>query len=97
MSRLERAVDSVRRAIATAADIPFDGVGPDEDIVDDIGLDPLECESLALIVEEVFGVTVPDELWRTPLHRTAAALAEWAIRESDHQAWLSSRRSRRHA
>lgn len=97
MSRLGGAVESVRRAVATAADIPFDSVGPDEDLIDDISLDALERESLSLILEEVFGVTIPDALWKSPMYRTAASLAEWCIRKSEEAAWSESQAQRKRA
>lgn len=94
-SRLSGAVQSIREAIAAAAEIDFDVIGGDEDLIDDLGLDNLELVSLALIVEEIFAVSVPDNLFQTPLYRTASSLAEWAIRQSDQGAWAESRQARR--
>lgn len=97
VSRLDGARDAVLRAIATAGDIPIENFGPDEDIVDDLIFDELECESLGLILEEVFGIVVPEELWHSPLYRTAASLAEWCIRQSDLAAEVELQRQRRRA
>lgn len=95
MTRLSGAITAVRQGIATAAEIAFDSVGPDEDIVDELNLDELERESLGLILEELFCITIPDGLWKTPLYRTAASLAEWCIRQSALAAEIELQRQRR--
>lgn len=92
--RLENAISAVCDAACVAAGVPCGMmfVGPDEDLIDDIQLDPLECETLRLILEEVFGVAVPDNLWATPLYRTPSSLAEWLISRSNLAAWIEAKR-----
>jgi hypothetical protein len=92
--RLEGAITAVRDAIATAAAIPSDSVGIDDDVIIDLQLKWLELESLSLILEEIFAVTVPDYLWRSPLHRTAGSLAEWLIARSNEAAWTEAKRNK---
>jgi hypothetical protein len=89
--RLENATAAVRDAIATAADIPHDSVGIDDDLLDDVKLQPIELETLRLILEEIFGASVPDSLWNTPLYRTASSLAEWLIQRSNLASWLEAK------
>lgn len=91
MTRLEGAIFAVRQAISAAATIPLDSIGEDEDICDDLNLDELELESLGLIIDEVFAITVPSELWDSALYRTSATLAEWCIARSTEAAWAASR------
>lgn len=91
MTRLAGAIQAVRDAVATAAVLPIDTVADDDDLIDDVGLDEIERESLSLILEEVFAITVPDDLWSSPLYRTPASLAEWCIRRSDQASWFVSR------
>lgn len=45
----------------------------------------------------IFAISVPEELWKSPLRRTPASLAEWCIRKSDEAAWEASRQERRRA
>jgi acyl carrier protein len=97
MTRLAGAIRAVREAVAVAAELPIDGIEPDDDLVDDIGLDELERESLGLILETVFNIAIPDELWNSPLYRTPASLAEWCIRKSDEAEWAEVRRQRKRA
>jgi acyl carrier protein len=94
-SRLAGAILTVREAVASVLECPVESVPPDDDLIDDACLDELECESLGLILEEVFGITVPDELWKSCLYRTPTSLAEWCIRTSDNAAWVSCRQQRR--
>jgi acyl carrier protein len=91
VSRLDGAIAAVRQAVATACGLPLEAIEPDDDFISDICLDSLEIESFCLIVEELFGARVPEELFRTPLYRTAAAFAEWIIERSKHAAWAESR------
>ena len=95
------AVQAVREAIVAASDGDFDlsMVGPDDDLLDDLSLNPLELVSLCLIVEEIFSIDCPDptHLFETAHHRSAASLAEWAIRETDRQAWGELNHQRRRA
>jgi acyl carrier protein len=95
MSRLSGAIGSICEAISAAADIPIERIDPDDDFIDELAMNALELESLGMIVEEIFAIAIPDDLWRSPIYRTASALAEWAIRQSDQQAWLESQRKRR--
>lgn len=95
MSRLDGAISAVCQAVATACGLQLELVQPDEDFIADLCLDGLEIESFSLIVEDVFGVTVPEELFRTPLYRTASSFAEWVIERSDQAAWAESQRQRR--
>lgn len=97
MTRLAGAIEAIQSAVATAADIPFASIGPEEDFVDLLGLDNLELISLQLIIEEIFSIRVPDEIFETPRHRCAASLAEWAIRQSDQAAWQEGRQCSRRA
>jgi acyl carrier protein len=96
MSRLGGAIQACREAIATAADLPFGSIGPDEDLIDDLGLDTLELVSVALILEEIFSIPlVPDDLFETPLYRTPVSLAEWCIRKSEEASWTETQRQRK--
>jgi hypothetical protein len=90
--RLEGAVDAVRESIAVAAGIPAASIGADDDLYEDLHLDQCEAESLRLVLEEIFGVRVPDCLWNTPLHRTATATAEWLVRAAETAAWQEAKR-----
>lgn len=93
--RLAGAILAVRQAVGTACGIPLESIEPDEDLINDLGMDELECESLGLILDEVFAVVVPIELYRSPLYRTCASLAEWIIRQSEASEWTEARRHRR--
>lgn len=95
MSRLSGAIGSICEAIAAAGNIPVERIDPDDDLIDDLAMDTLELESLSMILEEIFSIGIPDDLWRGPIYRSASSLAEWAIRQSDHQAWLESQSNRR--
>jgi acyl carrier protein len=95
--RLPGAIIAVRQAAALAGDIPIENIGADEDLRDDLVLDALELESLGLILEEIFGIAIPAELWDSPLYRTSSSLAEWLIRKSEEAEWAEARRPRRHA
>ena len=92
--RLAHAIVAVRDAVFAVSTIPSARILDDDDLVDDLGLDELEFESLGLIISEVFAVDVPDELWHSPLYRTPASLAEWCIRKSDEAAWTETNRQR---
>lgn len=92
MTRLANAIDAIRDAVVTVSDFDRGAVFDDDDLVDDLALDRVELESLGLILEEVFALSVPDELWSSPLYRTPASLAEWCIRHSDDAAWREARR-----
>jgi acyl carrier protein len=95
MSRLDRAIETIRECIATISDVPVASIGNDDDLIDDMALDPLELESLALVLEEIFSITVPECVWKAPVFRTAASLAEWCIRQSDLAAWAVCRNGAR--
>lgn len=95
--RLANAIERVRGCIAVAADMRSATIGNDDDLVDELGLDELELESLQLMLEEIFAISVPDELWAGSVYRTAASLAEWCIRQSDQAAWEASRQERKRA
>jgi acyl carrier protein len=97
MSRLDGAILAVREAVAAASTISVDAIEPDEDLLDDLGLDNLELISLALILEEVFSIEVPEAIFETALYRTSASLAEWCIRQSEEASWTETRRQRRRA
>lgn len=90
--RLSRATEAIRDAIAAVSTIPSARILDDDDLVDDLGLDELELESLGLILEEIFGIDVPEEIWGSPLNRTPASLAEWCIRKSNEAAWREVKR-----
>jgi hypothetical protein len=92
-ARLERAIDALRECIATAAGIPLEEIGRDDDLIDDLALDEIERESLGLVIEEIFAIQLAETIWRSPLYRSPASLAEWAIRQSDEAAWIEARRS----
>jgi hypothetical protein len=97
VSRLEGAIQVVREAVATCAGLPVDSIEQDEDLVSDLCLDALERESLGLIIDEIFSVIIPVELWRSPLYRTPATLAEWLIRKSEEASWKETQRQRKRA
>lgn len=78
--------------IAVAAGIPLESIGRDDDLIDDLALNQLERESVALVIEEIFAIIVPEHLWRS-IYSSPAGLAEWAIRQSDEAAWIEARRS----
>jgi hypothetical protein len=54
-------------------------------------MDELELESLQLIIEEIFAISLSDEIWRSPIYSTPASLAEYCIRKSDEASWAESR------
>lgn len=95
--RRQGAIQSIREAIAAASEIPLESIGPDDDLIEDLNLDNLEIVSLGLILEEIFAIAIPDGLFESALYRTAGAMAEWAIRQSDQAAWQESQRDRRRA
>lgn len=101
MNRIARATDAIRQAIATVSDgaIPLSSIAADEDLIDDLGLCPLELEGLAMIVEEIFaGISVdPQTLWAGAWHRTPESFAAWCITQSDLAAELELQRQRRRA
>lgn len=97
MSRLDGAIQAVRSAIAAASEIPIDSIGPDEDIVDELSLDDLELISLALILEEVFSIPVPESLFARPQHRCPSSLAQWCIDRSNESEWREARQCGRRA
>lgn len=92
MSRLPGAIESIRIAVATAAEIPLDRIGNDDDLAKDLELNPLQILSVCLIVEEIFSISIPDSLLQRAAYRTPAALAEWAIRESNAASYLEAKR-----
>lgn len=93
MSRLDRAIDAVCQAIETVSQIPAAKIERDDDFKADIGLDPLELESLGLIIEEIFSIRIdPEHLFASPIYRTPASLAEYCIRHSELASWAESRR-----
>lgn len=96
-SRLSGAILAVREAVAAAVGLPVESIEPDEDLILDLSLDELERESLGLVIDEVFAVIIPAELWRSPLYRTPASLAEWLIRKSEEAAWSETRAQRKRA
>lgn len=67
----------------------------DDDLVDDIRLNTFELQSVQWILEEVFSIPVPDEIWNSPKYRTAQALAEWCIRQRDLASEIELQRQRR--
>lgn len=91
MTRLPHAIEAVRETVATVSKFKLAQILNDDDLIDDIALDELELESIALILEEIFAISIPDELWSTPLFRTPASLAEWCICRSTEAAWTESR------
>lgn len=95
MSRQAGAAESIREAIAAATGVRPALIGLDDDMIDDLKMDELERESLGLVIEEIFGVRIPPDLWRSALYRTANALSEWVVREAERQAWLESQRQSR--
>lgn len=95
MNRISGAIQAVLEAVAVASDLPSAAIGPDDDLVDDLHLDELELESLQLILEELFAIEVPDEIWNTPLYRTAGGLAEWVVRHSESASYAEAQRQRR--
>lgn len=97
MSRLDRAISAIIEAIATAADMPAERIAYDDDLIEDLGLKTLELLSLALILEEIFSISIPESIFESPIYRTAASLAEWCIRESERASWAESQRQRRRA
>lgn len=94
-ARLLGAVDAVSAAIAGALAINPDRIGPDDDLILDLGMKPIDLESLSLIVDEIFSVQIPEALFKSGLYRTPAALAEWLISRSDERAWQTARAARR--
>jgi acyl carrier protein len=97
VTRLANAIDAIRDAIATVSELPAFSVGKDDDLVDDLGLDGLELEGISLILDEIFAIQVPDELWSSPLYRTPQSLAEWCIRRSEEAGWAETQRQRKRA
>lgn len=100
MSRLDAATEAVREAIAFLARpaIALDEIGEDDDLIVDLELDPYQLESLALILEEMFCVSlIPQSLFKSPHYRTASSLAEWLIRQSTAEAWREAKADRRRA
>lgn len=101
MSRRVSAIEAIRRAIdvATSGAVPFAKIGQDDDLIDDLALDPLELESLGLILEEIFaGISLdPERLWAGPIYRSPESLADWCTRKADEAAWAESQRQRKRA
>ena len=96
VSRVVGAIKAVRDAIATATEIPVRLIDADADLKTDLRCNAYEFESLKLILEEVFGLDcMPDDLFRTPLYRTAEALAEWCVMRSNEASWQQARQQRR--
>lgn len=85
--RMHGAILAIRTAIVAGSNYELCNVDADDDMIDDLALDELEIESFSLIIEEVFGVVVPEDLFRSPLYRTAESFAEWVIARSDALAW----------
>lgn len=98
-TRQEWATRAVREAIATVTELALTFIGPDDDLVDDLHLDALEFVSLTLIIEEIFSIDCPDpaHLFETSYYRSAASLAEWALRQSDAHGWNELNQQRRRA
>jgi acyl carrier protein len=91
MSRLHGAIDAIRQIIAQAADIPASSFEDDDDLVEDLGLKTLELVSVGLIIEEIFSIAVPDDLFESALYRTPEALAEWAVRQANAASYQEAR------
>lgn len=91
--RIDGATLAIRQAIVEVSDYCLPNVGADDDMIDDLALDELELEGLNLIVEELFGVSVPEDLFRTPLYRTPEAFAEWIIRQAEAQSYAERKRA----
>lgn len=91
MTRLAGAIQAVHEAVAAATGLQVDVIDLDDDLATDLILDSMERESLSLIVEEVFSVTIPEELWNSPLYRSVTGLAEWLVRKTEEASWAESR------
>lgn len=56
----------VREVVSDALLLPDEDVGPEKSLVGDLGADSLDTSTIALAIEDEFGVTVNDEdSWET--------------------------------
>lgn len=56
----------VREVVSDALLLPDEDVGPEKSLVADLGADSLDTSTIALAIEDEFGVTVNDEdSWET--------------------------------
>lgn len=98
MTRLAGAIEAIRDAVyAVAPGMAAPFVCIDDDLVDDLHLNPYELESLSLIIEDHFSIQVPGYLFETALHRSVSALAEWALGQAQYRSWDELNRQRRSA
>lgn len=91
MSRLDRAIEACRDAAAAAGEMSVNEIDQDSDFVDDLGFDNLELLGLSLIIEEIFSIQCPDDLFAYPRRRCPSGLADWAIKQSELASWTEAR------
>ena len=53
--------EKLKQIVAAQLKIEADSIEDSTDIVDDLGADSLDIEEILMVLEEQFGVTIPDE------------------------------------
>lgn len=55
-------IDDLRKLVAQIADIPEASVRPESSFKDDLGIDSLGMVELAMLLEDNFQITIPDDV-----------------------------------
>ncbi|MFI5307747.1 MAG: phosphopantetheine-binding protein [Polyangiales bacterium] len=55
--------DQIRELIAEQLHVSIDAVDPTRQLIEDLGADLLSLAELALALEDVFDIDIPDEEW----------------------------------
>lgn len=54
-------LEKIREIIANELDLEVDEVMPDSDIIEDLHADSLSIVTIIMEIEDIYGVTIPDE------------------------------------
>ena len=54
-------IDKIREIIADELDVEIDEVTPESDIIEDLGADSLAIVTIIMTIEDLYGITIPDE------------------------------------
>ena len=73
-------IDKIREIIADELDVEIDEVTPGSDIIEDLGADSLAIVTIIMTIEDLYGITIPDEA--VIELRTPDAVAKYVMENS---------------